>query len=247
MDSVAANSFSPPALAARGAVPTLAVIVPVHVEPDIDRQLDGIAALRPDELIVVEAGDVATGGCLQAFASKKAHPTSVRILRAARGRALQMNAGAKQAKSDVLLFVHADTELPANALTVVREAIAQGQVWGRFDVRLSGASTAFRVIEWTMNCRSALTGIATGDQAIFVRRDVFNMLGGFAPIALMEDIEMSSRLKWVASPHRLRASVTTSSRRWERDGVVRTVIKMWLLRSFFALGASPTLLARWYR
>ena len=247
MDSVAANSLSPPTLAARGPVPTLAVIVPVHVEPDIDRRLDGVSALQPDELIVVEAGDVVTGDRLQTFASKQADPGSVRILRAPRGRALQMNAGAKQAKSDILLFVHADTVLPANALSLVREAIAQGHVWGRFDVQLSGAGAAFRVIEWAMNRRSALTGIATGDQTIFVRRDVFNMLGGFAPIVLMEDIEFSKRLLRVGPPACLSAQVITSGRRWLQRGIWPTIWLMWQLRWDYWRGKPAAQLAERYR
>ena len=158
-----------------------------------------------------------------------------------------MNAGAAASRCDVLLFAHADTLLPENALVLVRDAIVRGAVWGRFDVRLSGTAAAFRIIERAMNWRSAVTGIATGDQTLFVRADVFRMLGGFASIALMEDIEFSSRLKWVSRPFRIRTPVVTSSRRWERRGVARTVLTMWLLRSLYAVGVSPKFLARLYR
>lgn len=246
MDSITSDSSSPPTVAGSRAAPTVAIVVPVLVEPDSGLQLERLAALSPDELIVAEASDRATREQLYAFAEKCA-VTNIRIVSSARGRALQMNAGSAASCSDVLLFVHADTVLPVGALSLVRDAILRGAVWGRFDVRLSGAAAAFRVIERAMNWRSTLTGIATGDQTVFVRRDVFRMLGGFAPIALMEDIEFSSRLKWVARPFRIRTSVTTSSRRWERGGILRTVVTMWLLRSLYACGAPPRLLARLYR
>lgn len=226
--------------------PTLAIVVPVLTEPEIDRQLERLIALLPDELIVVEAGDAVTGERLRVF--REAHPDleGVQVVRSDRGRARQMNAGARAARSDVLLFLHADTLPPPRALALVCEAVSGGAVWGRFDVRLSGVRLAFRAIERFMNWRSVLTGIVTGDQAMFVRRDVFKMLDGFAPIALMEDIELSNRLNWVAHPYRIRTPVTTSSRRWEQNGVLRTVVKMWLLRALYACGVSPGRLARWY-
>lgn len=169
------------------------------------------------------------------------------VLSSARGRARQMNAGARAADADILLFLHADTILPDGALDRVRDAVANGALWGRFDVRLSGRRRAFRVIEFFMNLRSACTGIVTGDQALFVRRDAFRWLNGFAPIELMEDVELSTRLKWLARPYRIRTPVSTSSRRWERDGVVATVLRMWLLRALYAFGVSPRRLARWYK
>jgi rSAM/selenodomain-associated transferase 2 len=246
MGSITSDPSSPPTVAAPRTAPTVAIVVPVLVEREIGAQLERLAALSPDELIVAQASDRATRERLYAFA-EKCTATTIRIISSARGRASQMNAGAAASSSDALLFVHADTVLPVDALSRVRDAILRGAVWGRFDVRLSGAAAAFRVIERAMNWRSTLTGIATGDQTVFVRRDVFKMLGGFAPIALMEDIEFSSRLKWVARPFRIRAAVTTSSRRWERGGILRTVVTMWLLRSLYACGASPRFLARWYR
>ena len=223
------------------------MVVPVFIEPEIDSQLERLVALSPDELIVAGAGDRAMRERLRAFAANRGAAANVRVVSAVRGRASQMNAGAAGAQSDVLLFVHVDTVLPTNALSLLRDAIAHGAAWGRFDVRLSGAAAAFRIIERSMNWRSALTGIATGDQALFVRRDVFNMLGGFAPIALMEDVEFSGRLKWVGRPFRIRTPVVTSSRRWERDGIGRTVLTMWSLRALYAFGASPRFLARFYR
>lgn len=247
MDSVDTDPSPSPTIAPHRVAPTVAILVPAYIEPDIDRQLERLVELSPDELIVAEAGDAVTGERLRAFLAGRQDEENIRIVRAERGRATQMNAGAAGSHSDVFLFVHADTALPANALSLVRDAISRGAAWGRFDVRLSGAAAAFRVIERAMNWRSALSGICTGDQALFVRRDVFNMIGGFAPIALMEDVEISGRLKWVARPFRVRTPVVASSRRWERDGVARTVVTMWALRALYAFGASPQFLARWYR
>jgi rSAM/selenodomain-associated transferase 2 len=158
-----------------------------------------------------------------------------------------MNAGAGHARACVLLFLHIDTQLPPGALERVREAIAAGYVWGRFDVRLSGRHLWLRLVERAMNWRSRLTGIATGDQAMFVRADVFRMLGGFPDQPLMEDIEFSNRLKWVGPPACLRETVETSSRRWERDGIFRTVFLMWRLRLLYWLGISPERLSSRYR
>jgi rSAM/selenodomain-associated transferase 2 len=157
-----------------------------------------------------------------------------------------MHAGALVANSDVLLFLHADVKLPDGAVEAVRAAIRQGYLWGRFDVRLSGRNFLFRIIERLMNWRSAATGIITGDQAIFVRRDVYCMLGGYAPMDLMEDIEFSTRLKWVGRPARLHRPVMVSARRWEEKGILRTILLMWTLRLLYWLGVSPKRLGRWY-
>lgn len=231
-----------------GAAPTLAIIVPVLVEPDLDRHLGRVCALTPpDELIVVAARGATTSEQLAAFRAERVISGNVQILSSGPGRARQMNAGAATARSDILLFLHADTVPPPGALALVRDAVGRGAVWGRFDVRLSGAKTAFRVIERFMNWRSALTGIVTGDQALFVRRDAFEALGGFATVELMEDIELSGRLKRLARPFRIRAAVTTSSRRWEQNGIARTVVRMWLLRGLYAVGVSPRRLAQWYK
>ena len=170
----------------------------------------------------------------------------VRVINAPRGRAMQMNAGATLASADVLLFLHTDTWLPANAIERVRAAVIAGAVWGRFDVRLDGANVLFRAIERLMNWRSALTGIATGDQAIFVRRDVFHMLGGYAPVALMEDVELCTRLKWIGWPARIGEPVVASVRRWHARGILATVVLMWTLRLLYWLGVSPSKLARAY-
>lgn len=229
--------------------PSIGAIVPALHEPSLADRLERLCAEHnPAELIVVHAGDPATYRPLQAWIDAHAPANvTVQLLQAARGRATQMNHGAAVASSDVLLFLHADTELPPGAFDAIRRCIVAGAVWGRFDVRLSGGHFLFRIIERFMNWRSALTGIATGDQAMFVRADAFRLLDGFAPIELMEDVELSMRLKWLGRPARIRATAFTSSRRWETRGIVRTVLHMWALRALYACGVAPRRLAAWYR
>ena len=160
-----------------------------------------------------------------------------RVVAAPRGRATQMNAGAREASGDILVFLHADTRLPENFI------IRDNHVWGRFDVRIEGRHPLLKVVAWSMNLRSRLTGIATGDQAIFVRRDAFP---GFPELPLMEDVAFSKLMKRRSRPACLRAKVVTSGRRWESRGVVRTIVLMWRLRLLFFLGMSPHELARRY-
>jgi len=159
-----------------------------------------------------------------------------------------MNAGARVARGDILLFLHVDTILPVDAVCCILDGLAYpGAVWGRFDVCLSGRRSAFRMIEISMNLRSRLSGIATGDQAIFCTREAFMRVGGYPDIPLMEDLALSTRLRRLAAPACLRARVTTSSRRWERAGVAATVLMMWRSRLAYWLGADPERLARRYR
>ncbi len=171
-----------------------------------------------------------------------AAPLADRVVLAPRGRARQMNAGAAAAGGDALLFLHADTRLPARADELIFHAL-QRHAWGRFDVRIEAAHPLLGVVGFAMNLRSRLTGIATGDQAIFVRREAFP---GFPEIALMEDIAFSKTMKRSGAPACLRERVTTSGRRWERDGVLRTVLLMWRLRLAYFLGTAPDELARRY-
>jgi rSAM/selenodomain-associated transferase 2 len=158
-----------------------------------------------------------------------------------------MNAGAKPAQGDILLFLHADTLLPHDADHLLRDAMAMGALWGRFDVRIAGTPRMLRVVAWCMNARSRWSGIATGDQAMFVRRDVFEHIGGFPEQALMEDIELSKRLCRLMSPACLHARVITSGRRWETRGVWTTLWLMWRLRWRYWRGEAPEQLARAYQ
>ena len=169
-----------------------------------------------------------------------------RIESCARGRARQMNYGAGLASGDLLVFVHADTLVPREALDCLVALAGRESCWGRFDVRLSGGQLPFRVIEKLMNLRSRLTGIATGDQVLFVDRGLFESVGGFPLIDLMEDIALSSKLKKISPPLCLRTRVVTSSRRWEHYGILRTMLRMMRLRLRFALGVNPEQLAKDY-
>lgn len=223
-------------------VDMLSIVIPCLDESAVI--VDALDTLRPlreagHEVIVVDAGDDGTGARAAALAD--------RVIRSPRGRAVQMNRGAAVARGEVLLFLHADTRLPAGAAELVSEGMRRtGLRWGRFDVRLSGRHSLLRVVERAMNLRSRLTGIATGDQAIFVDRSLFERVGGYPEIALMEDIALSKRLKREGHPLCLSARVLTSSRRWEREGVLRTVVLMWWLRLRYYLGADPVDLARLY-
>lgn len=192
------------------------------------------------EVIVVD------GGSRDATVSLAA-PLADRVIDAPRGRARQMNAGAALARAPWLLFLHADTRLPASALEDVRSALGPGgPCWGRFDVRIEGRDPLLRIVARAMNSRSRWTGIATGDQAMFATRDAFERVGGFPDIPLMEDVALSRALRRVSRPACLRARVTTSGRRWERHGTLRTILLMWRLRLAYALGADPHGLARRY-
>ena len=220
----------------------LSIIVPVLNEADtIGALLADLAPLRTAgaEVILVDGGS--SDGT-----PERAAADVDRILEAQKGRAAQMNAGARVAVGDLLWFLHADTRVPADAAAALQDAWADGARWGRFDVRLSGRHALLRLVERGMNIRSRLTGIATGDQGIFVTRAAFDQVGGFPPLVLMEDIALSGALRQLARPACLRVRLITSSRRWEEGGVLRTVLLMWRLRLAYALGADPARLARRY-
>lgn len=220
----------------------LSVIVPTLNEAGtITATLLALQPWRGDrcELIVVD------GGSVDATVARAA-PLADRVLASAPGRARQMNAGAAAAGGRAFWFLHADTRVPPAAVPALRAALGEAG-WGRFDVRLSGGHPLLRVIERAMNLRSRWSGIATGDQGLFVRRDWFERVGGFPDIELMEDVVLSRRLRRRGRPACLEVVLETSSRRWERDGILRTLLRMWWLRLAFACGASPAALARHYR
>lgn len=222
--------------------PALCIVVPVLDEAaTLAAFLQSLAPLRRRGARVV----VVDGGSRDATLAIAREHADLALL-APRGRASQMNAGAAACPADVLLFVHADTRLPANADLLVRRATQGPSAWGRFDVRIDAAQPMLRWVAASMNLRSRWSGIATGDQAMFVRQELFTRVGGFPDIALMEDIAMSRRLKAIGPPACLRAAVVTSGRRWERHGVWRTIFLMWRLRAAYFLGADPAQLALRY-
>lgn len=220
----------------------VSIVMPVLDEAaGIVARLQSLQALRRQgvELIVVDGGS-------RDDTVERAGPLADRVVSTGRGRGRQMNAGAACARGGVLLFLHADTTLPRAAISAASQGLASGAVWGRFDVRIVDGPAGIAVVVWAMNLRSRVTGIATGDQAMFCTRAAFAAAGGFPEIALMEDIVLSQRLRAISRPACLRQRVETSGRRWARHGLVRTVLTMWWLRLRFWLGASPDALARAY-
>jgi len=219
----------------------LSVIVPVlNEEITIEATLQALVALAPYEIIIVDGGSRdRTREICRRFA--------VEVLSSERGRARQMNFGARRASGDVLLFLHADTRLPESALDDIDAALSDPRyLGGRFDVELPGAHWMFKMIAALINYRSRATKIGTGDQALFVRRDIFDLIGGYPDIPLMEDIVFYRALKGMGNIACLRSRVVTSARRWERDGVWRTILRMWMLKLCYFAGVSPSRLKQFY-
>jgi rSAM/selenodomain-associated transferase 2 len=244
MASRKVSAMQPPAVSGAPPSARLTIIIPVLNErSDIAVLLASLAPFRARgvEVLVVDGGS--KDGTLAAAATG-----ADQLIVAPSGRARQMNAGAAVARAPVLLFLHADTRLPANADELVLNGLAAtGLVWGRFDVRIEGSSRWLPFIAWLMNLRSRVTGIATGDQALFVTRRAFDALGGFPDQALMEDVELSSRLLRSGRPLCLSSPVVTSGRRWISRGVWRTIAVMWWIRLLYFFGVAPDRLARLYR
>ncbi len=224
-------------------LPRLSIVVPTLNEAEIIVPL--LASLqqfrrRGAEVIVAD-------GASQDRTLELAAPLADRAIVVERGRARQMNAGAGIASGDVLLFLHADSQLPVDAdMQIDHELSASKSKWGRFDIKLTGRHPLLRIVEFSMNWRSRLTAIATGDQAMFIKRSLFDDVGGFPDIALMEDVAMSARLNAHSRPLCLRARVLASSRRWEQRGILRSIMLMWRLRLLYFLGTDPKVLARMY-
>ncbi len=221
----------------------ISIIIPALNEAStIVKTLKSLQSMRKrgHEVILVD------GGSLDDTVSLS-RPFTDRIIQSPKGRSLQMNEGARVAKGDILLFLHADTIIPEDGdQWIIERMKKEKRFWGRFDVKLSGRDPIFRFIEFLMNLRSRLTKIATGDQAIFVKREFFEMIGGFPKIYLMEDIALCKILKNYGKPLCLYKRVITSSRRWKENGILRTILLMWFLRGAYFFKVNPNRLARIY-
>jgi len=221
----------------------LSVIIPVLNEAkNLESILSRLRATCPAaEVVVVD------GGSEDEISTIVRRFPWVMYLSGRRGRARQMNAGASVAKGEILLFLHADVRLSARAEATIIEAFSDHDiVAGRFDIRFDNPRPVFKVIAFFINFRSRLTKICTGDQALFVRRKTFEELGGYPDIPLMEDVELARRLKRRGGMICLRSKVTASARKWEREGVFRTILLMWALRFLYFIGVNPSRLHRWY-
>ena len=222
----------------------VSIIIPCFNEAqNIEKTLLPLQKYRESgsEIIVVDGGS-------RDNTIEFAQPLADKLLISKPGRATQMNIGAEQSEAETLLFLHADTLLPESMDRLLSKALAEGYQWGRFNVRLSGSHFVFRIIETLMNWRSCLTGIATGDQAIFVKREIFEQIKGFPEIKLMEDIVLSKKLKRLSRPACIQQRVITSSRKWENNGIIKTVLLMWRLRLQYFFGVSADKLhAKYYR
>ncbi len=220
---------------------SISVIIPVlNEELAIRSALESVLRLAPDELFVVDGGS-------RDRTPELATSMGVHVIAASRGRGSQMNQGARVARGEVLLFLHADTRLPETAFDDIRAAMCDPHIaGGRFDVKLDGEGWPLKLIGHMISLRSRLSRVATGDQAIFIRREIFNNLGGYPEIPLMEDVALSRALKRAGQIACLKSRVTTSARRWQMEGVWRTIFKMWLLKSLYLLGVSPFRLKRFY-
>lgn len=222
----------------------LSIVIPILNEAaGLPNLLEHLAPLRLRGVDIVIADGGSHDGCVDI-----ARQTGIAVLQTPQGRARQMNAGAAAASGDLLLFLHADTELPPHADKVIEAALADGRhVWGRFDVRITGRSPTLRLVAVLMNLRSRFTGIATGDQGLFMTRKAFEVAGGFPDRPLMEDVAICQRLLRQSSPKCLHDRVRTSGRRWETRGVWRTIFLMWRLRWAYWRGTPAHELARRYR
>ncbi|HEC29068.1 MAG TPA: glycosyltransferase [Gammaproteobacteria bacterium] len=221
----------------------ISIIIPVYNEmstlPKLLGKLSGMLALG-HELIIVDGGS--SDSTIQEISFAE-----VKVIKTGKGRAVQMNAGAAISSGDILWFLHADSDfvLPVEEYIVLLQGL-NDQAWGRFNIRLSGEKIVFRLIECLMNIRSCSSGISTGDQGIFISRQLFDRVNGFSDILIMEDINICMKLKKLKKPDCLKATLITSSRRWEQQGIIATIILMWRMRVLYFMGVSPEKLAKLY-
>jgi len=220
----------------------LSIIIPALNEAEtIATQLEALQHLRSQGVYLTLVDGGSSDNTLEI-----ARPLVDQVISTKPGRAIQMNAGALSSTAEILLFLHADTLLPPSALTLIRDAITAGALWGRFDVRIDSSRPLLRIVERMMNWRSRLNGIATGDQGIFVHRSTFERIGGYPEQMLMEDIALSARLKRITPPACFKDYVITSGRRWEKHGILPTILLMWRLRTAYFFGVAPEKLAVHY-
>lgn len=214
----------------------VSIIVPLLNEKAVVPSLiEQLASLAAEQILIVDGGSLdGTAELMRA--------AGYQVVQCSAGRARQMNAGAQLATRSMLLFLHADTQLPKN----YKSELARADVWGRFDVKFSSTSKAMKVVAFFINLRSRISGVATGDQAIFVDRDAFTAISGFPDFPIMEDIALCKRLRHFHRPYSSRAKVTTSARRWEQNGVATTILKMWYFRLAYFLGMPPSKLKQRY-
>jgi len=224
----------------------LSVVIPTLNEAEVigatlqSIKRDVIAHDMDVEIIVVDAGSIDETCTIAADQADS-------VVVSAKGRAQQMNCGAALAQGQLLLFLHADTLLPKGFLSLIKTASQRPAKWGFFHVKFDGQHWLLSCVARLMNARSGFTSVATGDQGLFIERRVFLRLGGFAAIPLMEDIELSKRLRKISLPAVINTKLTTSSRRWETGGVIKTILLMWRLRLLYVLGVKPQVLAKYYR
>lgn len=219
-----------------GVASEVSIIVPLlNEQAAVPGLIEQLASLAAEQILIVDGGSV--DGTVELLRA-----AGYQVLQCPAGRARQMNAGAQLATHSMLLFLHADTRLPTN----YKSELARADVWGRFDVKFSSSLKAMKIVAFFINLRSRISGIATGDQAIFVDRDAFNAISGFPDFPIMEDIALSKRLRHFHRPYSSRAKVTTSARRWEQNGVVKTILKMWYFRLAYFFGMPPSKLKQGY-
>jgi len=228
----------------------ISIVIPAYNEGEaiLDQLQELFDGHRVEQCVVVDASETQSFESVRekifsAFPEKALNYIAANI----KGRGAQMNTGAANSEGSILLFLHADTQLPEGALAQIQQGVGKGWHWGRFDVRFDNTGWPYRMIASTMNWRSRTNRIATGDQAMFMTRAAFDLVNGYDEIALMEDIEMSKKLKTIGPPLCHEAKVQTAARRWENKGMIRTILLMWWLRLAYSLGVSPERLASWYR